>query len=80
MSGYIWYLNAHRLGPYRWQRADAIDVLCVDAKGALGAMSESSEVIMSPVGLTILQAQIAYSGLLHFLAAEEPERCEKQST
>ena len=23
MSGYIWYLNAHRLGPYRWQRADA---------------------------------------------------------
>lgn len=27
----------------RWQRADAIDVLCVDAKGALGAMSESSE-------------------------------------
>ena len=23
MSGYIWYLNAHRLGPYRWQRAEA---------------------------------------------------------
>ncbi|KAJ3528959.1 hypothetical protein NM688_g7922 [Phlebia brevispora] len=22
-SGYIWYLNAHRLGAYRWQRAEA---------------------------------------------------------
>lgn len=21
-AGYIWYLNAHRLGPYRWQRAE----------------------------------------------------------
>lgn len=27
----------------RWQRADAIDVLCVDAKGALGGMSAASE-------------------------------------